>query len=109
MKKVFILFLFLAYAGTSFSQTSLKDADHKFATLLEDESYVKQLPELLSLVVDNPNSYSTSKTFNSVIVLAVRNNGIGTNEEVHRHLRNYFGSTDPAIVQESETYLLENL
>lgn len=108
MKKVFILFLFLFSVGISFSQNSVS-ADYKFSELMNNEDYVKQLPELLSLLMDNPNKYTTTRTFNTTIVSAIRTNGIGNDEEFLSYLRNYFGSTDPAIIQESETYLLENL
>lgn len=109
MKKVLLLFLFLFCVGISFSQISVKSADYKFTELLDNENYVKNLPEILNLLQDNPDKYYTSKTFNPTIVSSVLANGITDDEETHRHLRNYFGSTDPTIILTSELYLLENL
>jgi len=109
MKKVFILFLFLFSVGISFSQSTAKNADYKFAHLLENESYVKELPYLLAKVTQNADRYETTRSFDAIIVNHIVSEGIGENRLFHRHLRRYFGSTDPAVIEESKSYLLENL
>lgn len=117
MKKVFILFLLLFSVGISYSQSQQinftgeadRNADVKFAKLLESETYVKSLPALLEILTENPDKYTSTRSFNSEIVSHIINDGIGQNKEVINQIRNYFGSTDPAIISESESYLLENL
>jgi len=109
MKKVFILFFLLFVVGTSYSQNSAKSADAKLAYLLEDESYLKNLPQILSLVVERPTDFVSTKELNSTIVAAIVANGIGDDKVIHRHLRNYFGSNDPQVIKESEAFLLANL